>query len=63
VIHELRSTPAPENGIDRTPVEFVSESDVRAAIDKGRKIYISASTILTPSARDLGEEKEIFARV
>ena len=41
----------------------LSEDDVRKAIEHGRKIYITAKTILTPSARDLGEEKEIFAKV
>ena len=39
------------------------EDDVRRAIDKGEKIYISKKTILTPSARDLGEEREVFARI
>jgi acetaldehyde dehydrogenase (acetylating) len=63
VIHELRPQSLTENGISNTPVDFVSETDVRAAIDKGQKIYITAKTILTPSARDLGEEKDIFARV
>jgi acetaldehyde dehydrogenase (acetylating) len=63
VIHELRPQSLTENGIKHEPVDFVSETDVRAAIDKGVKIYITAKTILTPSARDLGEEKEVFARV
>ncbi len=44
-------------------MDFVSEADVRQAIEKGEKIYISAKTILTPSARDLGNEKDIFASV
>jgi acetaldehyde dehydrogenase (acetylating) len=55
VIHELKP--------HRSPVEFVSETDVRNAIERGEKIYITAKTIVTPSARDLGEEKEVFARV
>ena len=63
IIHELRPQSLTENGANHTPVDFVSETDVRAAIDRGNKIYITAKTILTPSARDLGEEKEIFARV
>jgi hypothetical protein len=48
---------------ERPPVasDFVSEDDVRRAIADGKKIYISKKTILTPSARDLGEEKEIFS--
>lgn len=63
VIHELRPVTAAENGADRTPVDFVSETDVRAAIENDRKIYITAKTILTPSARELGEDREVFARV
>ena len=63
IIHELRPQSLTENGAKHDPVDFVSENDVRAAVEKGEKIYITARTILTPSARDLGEEKEIFARV
>lgn len=62
IIHELRPA-APENGATPTPVDFVSESDVRAAIEKRQKIYIHSKTIITPAARDLGEEKEIFAKI
>lgn len=61
VIHELRPQSLTENGANRTPVDFVSETDVRAAIEKGEKIYITSKTILTPSARDLGTEKDVFA--
>ena len=61
VIHELRPQSLTENGANRTPVEFVSETDVRLAIEKGEKIYITSKTILTPSARDLGYEKDVFA--
>lgn len=63
VIHELRPQSLTENGAKQTPLDFVSETDVRSAIEKGEKIYITSKTILTPSARDLGEEKDIFARV
>jgi hypothetical protein len=63
IIHELRPSSGSENGAKPSPVDFVSEDDVRKAINDGQKIYITAKTILTPSARDLGEEKEIFARV
>jgi len=45
------------------PVDFVSEDDVRRAIQKGEKIYITAKTIITPAARDMGEPAEIFAKV
>lgn len=64
IIHELKPPPtSAENGAKPNPVDFVSEEDVRRAIEKGEKIYITAKTILTPSARDLGEEKEVFAKV
>ena len=39
-----------------------NRDDVRRAIQKGEKIYINAKTILTPSARDLGNEREVFAK-
>ena len=42
------------------PVDFVSEDDVRRALTKGEKIYVSPQTIITPSARDLGQEREVF---
>ena len=45
------------------PLDFVSEDDVRRAVDKGIRIYITNKTILTPSARDLGQEKDIFTTV
>ena len=61
VIHELRPQSLTENGTNRTPMDFVSENDVRLAIEKGEKIYITSKTILTPSARDLGNEKDVFA--
>lgn len=62
IIHHIPAEPPQPNGGKPVPVDFVSEDDVRRAIDRGEKIYITEKTILTPSARDLGEEKEIFAR-
>jgi acetaldehyde dehydrogenase (acetylating) len=52
---------APANG--HKAVDFVSEDDVRRAIQKGEKIYVNAKTIITPSARDIGEPAEVFAKV
>ena len=46
----------------RAAVDFVSEDDVRRALQKGEKIYINAKTIITPAARDIGEPKEVFAK-
>ena len=53
---------APINGNARKVVDFVSEDDVRRAIQKGEKIYVNARTIITPSARDIGEPAEVFAK-
>jgi acetaldehyde dehydrogenase (acetylating) len=41
-------------------VGFVSEHDVRTAISQSEKIYIGPKTIVTPSARDLGGEHDVF---
>ena len=46
----------------KTPVDFVSEDDVKRAIQKGEKIYINAKTIITPAARDIGDPAEVFAK-
>ena len=42
------------------PAAFVCEDDVRQAIDAGLKIVIGSRTIVTPSARELGDEKRVF---
>ncbi len=62
IIHELKTANA-DNGAKSKAVDFVSETDVKQAIETGAKIYITAKTIITPSARDLGEEKEVFAKI
>ncbi|MBV9215671.1 MAG: aldehyde dehydrogenase family protein [Acidobacteria bacterium] len=63
VVHEITPENAVQKPVPIETAEFVSEDDVRRAIDKGEKIYISKKTILTPSARDLGEEREVFAKI
>ena len=40
--------------------EFVSETDVRAAIAGNQKIFLGPKSIVTPSARDLGNDHELF---
>jgi len=55
--------PAPPSNNGAKAVEFVSEDDVRRAIQKGEKIYINGKTIITPAARDIGEPAEVFAKV
>lgn len=61
IIHEIKPQPQPTVTKPKA-VDFVSENEVREAIQKGEKIYIHAKTIITPSAKDLGEEKEVFAK-
>ena len=61
IIHELK-TENSGNGAKPKAVDFVSEDDVKRAVEKGEKIYVTAKTIITPSARDLGDEKEIFSK-
>jgi acetaldehyde dehydrogenase (acetylating) len=46
----------------RKAIDFVSEDDVRRAIQKGEKIYVGPRTIITPAARDMGEPAEVFAK-
>jgi acetaldehyde dehydrogenase (acetylating) len=43
-------------------VEFVSENDVRSALLRQEKIYVGPKSIVTPSARDLGDSHDIFVR-
>ncbi len=57
----IRASTTASNG--RSVVDFVSEDDVRRAIQKGEKIYINAKTIITPAARDIGEPAEVFTKV
>jgi acetaldehyde dehydrogenase (acetylating) len=44
------------------PAEFVCEEDVRQAVRQGRKITIGERTIVTPAARDLGEQHRLFVQ-
>jgi hypothetical protein len=43
------------------PLEFVCEEDVRLAIKAGRKLVVSERAIVTPAARDLGEQHRVFS--
>ena len=51
--------PATAAGAQR-PAAFVCEDDVRQAVRAGVKIVLDSRTIVTPAARDLGEEKRVF---
>jgi ethanolamine utilization cobalamin adenosyltransferase len=44
-------------------LDFVSERDVRTALERSEKIFISPRTILTPSARDLGYAQNVFVEL
>jgi acetaldehyde dehydrogenase (acetylating) len=53
------ASPATSNG---RVYDFVCEEDVKRAIAAREKIHINSKTIITPAARDLGEEREVFVR-
>lgn len=53
---------APPPAPSLKPVDFVSEEDVRQAVKRGEKIVVGPRTIITPSARDLGDPLDIFIR-
>jgi acetaldehyde dehydrogenase (acetylating) len=42
--------------------EFVCEEDVRQAVRHSRRITVGARTIITPAARDLGEQHKVFVQ-
>ena len=44
------------------PADFVCEDDVRQALRQQRKIVIGERSIVTPAARDLGEQHRIFVQ-
>ncbi|OLC83151.1 MAG: hypothetical protein AUI64_00435 [Acidobacteria bacterium 13_1_40CM_2_64_6] len=45
----------------QAPLDFVCEEDVRLAIQAGRKLIVSERAIVTPAARDLGEQHRVFS--
>src|SRR5437870_11298652 len=55
-------SPRSQSSDGHKAADFVSEDDVRRAIQKGEKIYVSDKTIITPSARDIGDPAEVFAK-
>src|SRR3954468_19134643 len=57
----LPPKPAPTSSLpQQQSADFVCEDDVRQAVRHGRKIVVSEKTIITPAARDLGEENHVF---
>ena len=63
IVEPISKPAAPSTNGNKAAVDFVSEDDVRRALQKGEKIYINAKTIITPAARDMGEPAEVFAKV
>jgi len=64
---EACATSEPSAEVSPTPpappvqiVDFVCEADVRLAIREGKKIFLGARTIVTPSARELGNQHDIL---
>jgi acetaldehyde dehydrogenase (acetylating) len=60
------STPAgagvkSDSTLTSAPLDFVCEEDVRKAIQAGRKLLVSERAIVTPAARDLGEQHRVFS--
>ncbi len=50
--------PRPADNVE----EFICEDDVRAAIRAGRKLLVGERTIVTPSAREIGEAQKVFVQ-
>ena len=53
--------PDPATTPSQTPLDFVCEEDVRLALQAGRKLVVSERAIVTPAARDLGDEHRVFS--
>ena len=53
--------PVVSSAADRA-MDFVCEDDVRQALRAGRKIVVGDRSIVTPAARELGEDKQIFVQ-
>jgi acetaldehyde dehydrogenase (acetylating) len=44
------------------PKDFICEDDVREALKSGRTLLVGERTIVTPSARELGEANKVFVQ-
>jgi acetaldehyde dehydrogenase (acetylating) len=58
---QARPPPEAPQAAATPPLDFVCEEDVRQAVRAGRKLVISERAIVTPAARDLGEQHQVFA--
>ena len=57
-----KARPTEGTALPATPAAFICEDDVREALKAGRKLLIGEKTIVTPSARDLGEAEKVFVQ-
>ena len=58
-----RPTPPEETKESPDPPElagFVCEDDIRQAVREDRKIHVNGKSIITPAARDLGDQKAVL---
>ena len=46
---------------EAAPLDFVCEEDVRLAILAGKKLVVAERAIVTPAARDLGDQHRVFS--
>jgi acetaldehyde dehydrogenase (acetylating) len=54
---------APSDQTNGRIYDFVCEEDVKRAITAGQRIRVDKRTIITPAARDLGEDNDVFSRI
>lgn len=60
---QVQTTGSSSNsGANGRVYDFVCEEDVKRAIAAREKIHVNQKTIITPAARELGDEREVFAR-
>lgn len=55
-----RPTPPEATPDPPEPASFVCEDDIRQALKEDRKIHVNEKSIITPAARDLGNQKAVL---
>jgi hypothetical protein len=53
---DTQSNPLPAD----KPQDFICEDDVREALKGGKRLLVGERTIVTPSARELGDANKVF---
>jgi acetaldehyde dehydrogenase (acetylating) len=56
----VRTAQPVASSTENSPLEFVCEEDVRAAMRVGRKLVVTERAIITPAARELAEEHRVL---